>query len=325
MITKLMNKAVSYLGIKEPTGDDKFIRYYNNISRAGFALNVAWCAIFVTVIARMVGVSTSIIPTFANCDVGVRWYKSKNRYEKSIAYGGSYRPKKGDVIFYSSKYTQSDSTHVGYIVSVSGTSMTAIEGNKADAVGYRTLKLSNKYITGYGRVADYLNNAQSSTTNTITGATSTSNSEITQVKDTCTVAEFQQWLNHKFSRKISKCSRCGNRLLAVDNQYGPKTKAAATVAYQMSCNKKFSAGLVVDGIFGPKSKAYGNKALVKKGKKGRFVYIVQGLMCANGCYAGEFDGIAGSVLQSGIKTYQTKHDLVRDGKCGAETYDRALS
>ncbi len=323
MITTLTNKAISYLGVKEPTGDDQFIKYYNNITRAGFNMNVAWCAIFVTVVARRVGVSTSIVPTFANCDTGVRWYKSKGRYEKSKAYGGTYQPKKGDVIFYSSKYTQADSTHVGYIVSVTDSTMKAIEGNKANSVAYRTLSLSNRYITGYGRVADFLKDGGGSSSATV--STATASEPVARKMKVTNVGEFQAWLNKNFGKEIRKCKACGSKLLVVDNDYGPKTKAAATVAYQVTCNKKFDAGLVVDGIFGKKSKAFGNRALVKKGKKGKFVYIVQGLLGANGCYPGEFDGVAGSIIQSGIKTFQGMNGLERDGKCGAETYYALLN
>ena len=156
MIQKLLNKAISYLGAKEPTGDDQFIEYYNKITGAKFALNVPWCAIFVTVIARLVGVATSIIPNFASCDLGATGFMGQKRYELSKAYGGTYTPKPGDVIFYSSKYTQNDSTHTGYVVEITGGKVKAIEGNKSDAVSYRTLSLINSYIIGYGRVADFL-------------------------------------------------------------------------------------------------------------------------------------------------------------------------
>lgn len=317
MITTLTNKAISYLGAKEPTGDDQFIQYYNKISRAGFALNVAWCAIFVTVVARRVGASTNIIPTFANCDTGVRWYKSKGRYEKSLAYGGSYKPQKGDVIFYSSKYTQADSTHVGYVVSVTNSTMKAIEGNKADAVAYRTMNLSNRYIIGYGRVADYLKDKK-------VDAKESSTVVASNKMQMASVSQYQKWLNRNFGKEIKKCRTCGKNLLVVDNEYGAKTKAASIVAYQVTCNKKFGANLVVDGIFGNKSKTYGNRALVKKGKKGKFVYLVQGVLCAKGCYPGTFDGSAGNILQAGIKTYQGMNGLRRDGKCGANTYKALL-
>ena len=153
----LVNKAKQYLGWAEPTGDDFFINLYNQLTGAGFPLTVAWCAIFVTVIARLCGISTDIVPNFADCDVGVRWFKNKGRWKNSKSQGGSYTPKRNDIVFYSSGHTQSDSTHVGYVVEVSGSTLKAIEGNKSDAVGYRTISLSDPYIIGYGRVADYIN------------------------------------------------------------------------------------------------------------------------------------------------------------------------
>lgn len=152
----LVNKAKQYLGWAEPTGDDFFINLYNQYTGAGFPMNVAWCAIFVTVIARLCGVSTSNVPNFADCDAGKNWFKNKGRWKNSKAQGGSYTPKRNDVVFYSSRHTMSDSTHVGYVVSVSGNTMKAIEGNKSDAVGYRSISLSDGYIIGYGRVADYI-------------------------------------------------------------------------------------------------------------------------------------------------------------------------
>lgn len=157
----LAKKATEYLNWAEPTGDDFFINLYNHYTGAGFPLNVAWCAIYVTVIARLCGVGTDIVPNFADCDVGVRWFKDHGRWENSKAQGGSYIPKRNDVIFYSNKHTQKDSTHVGYVVSVNGSTLKAIEGNKSDAVGYRSINLSDPYIIGYGRVADYLSDAPS--------------------------------------------------------------------------------------------------------------------------------------------------------------------
>lgn len=162
MVEKIIKKAISYLGVSEPTGDDQFIKLYNDLTGAGFSMTVAWCAIFVTAIARLVAAPTSLIPTFASCDAGVNWFKNKGRYEKAKYYGGTYTPKRGDVIFYSSKHTQADSTHVGYVVSVSGNTIKAIEGNKNDAVGYRNIKDSDKYIIGYGRVADFAGDATTS-------------------------------------------------------------------------------------------------------------------------------------------------------------------
>lgn len=476
MIAKLISKAISFLGVKEPTGDDQFIQYYNNITKAGFSLSVAWCAIYLTVIARMVGVKTSVIPNFASCDLGKKWFSDKGRYEKSLAFGGAYTPKVGDIVFYSSKYAQNDSTHVGYVVEVDGENLKAIEGNKSDAVGYRTIALSNKYIIGYGRVADFVtevsdvnstsdaekiiwnfltgkglnayavaglmgnlyaesglraNNLQNSGENKLnmtdaeyttavdngsygkfvkdsigyglaqwtywtrkqnlhnfaknagksigdlgmqleflwnelqgykavikvlknaTSILQASNAVLTgyekpanqsdsvkkkrasygqayfdkyaddvleedksSVKDSkiCTVREFQKWLNYNFGTALKE-----------DNSYGPKTKKAAVEAWQKTVNKSFGGKLVVDGDFGPLSKNHGNKASVKRGSKGTFVYILEGVLCAKGFYAGELDGICGSICVNGIKEFQKSKGLTVDGKCGANTWFALLN
>ena len=161
----LVSRAEKYLGWSEPNGDDFFIRLYNQYTGAGFSMNVAWCGIFVTTISRLCGAGEDIVPNMADCDVGVRWYKNKGRWENSRSQGGNYTPKRNDVVFYSSGHTQNDATHVGYVVSVSGSTMKAIEGNKSDAVGYRSISLSDPYIIGYGRVADYLSGKTTETGN----------------------------------------------------------------------------------------------------------------------------------------------------------------
>lgn len=308
MIEKLMAKAISFLGVKEPTGDDQFIRYYNNITGAGFNMQVAWCAIFVTVVARMVGVATSLIPTFASCDVGADWFRNKGRYEKGKYYGGKYTPKRGDVIFYSSGHTQNDSTHVGYVVSVSGGTIKAIEGNKSDAVGYRNIKVSDKYIIGYGRVADFAGGSSASTGGE-------------QAKEfQCSVSDFQSYLNRQYPTTIK--NNCG-ALLVVDNAFGTKTRNAALCVWKYEMNKK-KAGYTFDlknRNFLTKCKEYANKyGIVKKGKKDRFVYIAQGLLRAKGFYYGDLDGDAGSITDTAIRSFQSKKGLAVDGSCGADTW-----
>ena len=73
----LVKRGEQYIGWAEPTGDDFFINLYNQYTGAGFPPNVAWCAIYVTVIARLCGVGTDIVPNFADCDAGVRWFKDR--------------------------------------------------------------------------------------------------------------------------------------------------------------------------------------------------------------------------------------------------------
>lgn len=345
-VADILKKAISYLGVAEPTGDDQFIKYYNNITNAGFSMNVAWCAIFVSVIARMVGVSTDIVPTFADCDMGKMWFKNKGRYELGAAYGGKYVPLPGDEVFYSSQYTQSDSTHVGYVVKCDGVNLKAIEGNKNDKVAYRIIELTSKYILGYGRVAEYLSGTtdedyavyvrglyKSLLNRTPTdreveswvnvmknGATKEDvkndflnseeykkaheNTESEQVK---MVKRFQEWL----------MSYTG-QILTVDGKCGPMTKQVAVMAMQKFLNAEYYAGLAVDGKFGPKSQAAFK--LVKKGKRGINVYIVQGLLYGHGYDPAGFDGSCGNGCHAAIQSFQKDHNLSVDGQCGSKTF-----
>lgn len=142
-IYKLIEKAKSQLGTKESDGgDDKYIKWYG-----GFALTVAWCAIFVSWCADQCGLLGSIIPKFASCDLGMKWFKDKKQWEDAPAHGGNYRPKKGDIIFFG---IPGDSNHVGIVIDVNGTSVYTIEGNTSDMVATRTYSLKTSRILGYG-------------------------------------------------------------------------------------------------------------------------------------------------------------------------------
>lgn len=150
IIEKIISIAKAEIGTCEPTGDDKYIKVYNALTSAGFNMAVAWCAIFVTWVIYTAGVAKTIVPYFASCDVGMNWFKNKGLFKKAKAWGGTYTPQIGDIIFFSGTYNQNDSTHVGIVTGVSGNNVHTIEGNTSDAVHERTYTLDNKYILGYG-------------------------------------------------------------------------------------------------------------------------------------------------------------------------------
>lgn len=150
IIEKAISIAQAEIGTCEPTGDDKYITVYNKLTGVGFSMTVAWCAIFVTWVMYTAGVAKTIVPYFASCDVGMNWFKNKNQFKKAKAYGGTYTPVAGDIIFFSSTYNENDSTHVGIVTGTSGSTVKTIEGNTSDAVHERSYDLSNKYILGYG-------------------------------------------------------------------------------------------------------------------------------------------------------------------------------
>lgn len=136
---------LSKLGTSEPNGDDEFILWYG-----GFNTDVPWCAIFQSWAAYHAGISTDVIPKFANCDVGVQWFVERELFHYTKAYGGEeYVPKRGDLIFFTSVYKKDDSTHVGLVTHVDQARVYTVEGNSKDAVRENSYLLSNKYILGY--------------------------------------------------------------------------------------------------------------------------------------------------------------------------------
>ena len=148
----ILNICNQNLGVGEPTGEDKFIDWFNkNVLKTwSFAMNVAWCSIFVTYAGVHGGLTGNDFPLTAGCDEGMNWFKNRKQWKYGAAYGGDYIPKKGDVVYYSSSNNQNDSTHVGWVESCDGTLMTAVEGNYSNKVGKRTIYLTNPYILGYG-------------------------------------------------------------------------------------------------------------------------------------------------------------------------------
>lgn len=354
----LVKEAERYLGWSEPTGDDFFINLYNDYTGAGFTTNVAWCGIFITVIARLKGIREDIVPNTADCDAGVRWFKNKGRWKNSKSQGGSYIPKRNDVIFYSNKHTQKDSTHVGYVVSVNGSALKAIEGNKSDAVGYRSINLSDPYIIGYGRVADYLSDAPSidSDLETYTVRSGDTLSEIAMAMGVSTseLAAFNGISNPnvinvgQIIKRPSKTSNskpstssgselvkagqihannfCGAGLV-VDGIRGTNTKRAGIMAIQHAMNLDYNAGLKVDGVWGSKSEAALGNHFVKKGETQYLVTAVEINLYLNNYNPNgvESPGKAGSGFDAAVRQFQKNHGLTVDGIAGKNTIKRLIS
>ena len=60
--TKLLKVAIAEIGSKEPTGDDKYIKWYNQKCGTKFAMNVSWCCIFVSWCAEKAVISKIVKP-----------------------------------------------------------------------------------------------------------------------------------------------------------------------------------------------------------------------------------------------------------------------
>lgn len=150
---KLVQIAQAEIGTCEPSGDDKYIKVWNTLGHTKFALNVAWCAIFVTWCKIQAGISADVVPDYASCNAGMKWFKDKGKFQYSKTYGGNYVPLVGDIVFFTGSYSKTNSSHTGIVEKVSGNTLYTIEGNTSDAVHERKYDLSSKYILGFGTPA----------------------------------------------------------------------------------------------------------------------------------------------------------------------------
>lgn len=152
---QVISQAKAWLGKKESDGSHKeIIDVYNSHKPLARGYSVtytdAWCATFVSAVAIKCGL-TDIIPTECGCGQMIALFQKLGEWIENDA----YVPSPGDVIFYDWQDSGSgDNTgwpdHVGIVETVSGSTITVIEGNRINAVGKRTLQVNGKYIRGYG-------------------------------------------------------------------------------------------------------------------------------------------------------------------------------
>ena len=160
---KVVATAKAWIGCNEADGSHrKIVDVYNShrpLAR-GYALKYtdAWCAGCVSAVAIKLGL-TDIMPTEVGVGNMIELYKKLGRWKES----DSYVPKPGDVIMYAWGDNgvggcTSGASHVGIVVSCDGKTITVIEGNKANAVGYREIAVNGRYIRGFG-LPDYASKA----------------------------------------------------------------------------------------------------------------------------------------------------------------------
>ncbi|MBQ4566410.1 MAG: CHAP domain-containing protein [Oscillospiraceae bacterium] len=152
---KLVKTAQAYLGCKESDGSHRvIIDIYNShkpLAR-GYAVTYtdAWCSTFVSAMSILCGM-TEILPTECGCGKHIDLFKSIDSWVEA----DNYVPKIGDVIFYNWNDSgvgecTTGASHVGIVTSCDGRTITIIEGNISNAVGYRTLSVNGRYIRGFG-------------------------------------------------------------------------------------------------------------------------------------------------------------------------------
>lgn len=151
----VLNVMRSWLGCSEANGKYKqIIDLYNShkpLAR-GYAVKYTdeWCDTTVSAAAIKAG-AVDLIGTECGVEEHVKIFKQKGIWIED----GTITPQPGDIIVYNwGDNTQPNdgySDHIGYVESVSGKTITAIEGNKGEAVARRTIAVGHGNIRGYAR------------------------------------------------------------------------------------------------------------------------------------------------------------------------------
>lgn len=147
-IDSIIDTAVSYLGITEYSASHKRVIDIYNKCRYADAYKMTyddpWCAAFV-VACFGENCYHDLIPCVASCDQMISYFKQWGNW-----HGRNEAIVPGDIIFYDwDKNGSSD--HVGIVVKNNIGNLNIIEGNKSDSVGYRSIRVGDPTIIGFGR------------------------------------------------------------------------------------------------------------------------------------------------------------------------------
>ena len=193
--SQIVTRAKSWLGKNEGDGSHReIVEIYNShkpLAR-GYKLKVTdpWCAATVSALAIACN-ATDIIPTEVGCTEMMGLMKEMGIFLT----GSAYLPVPGDIVFYDWEKNGGNPDHMGIVESVSGKTLTVIEGNYKNAVGRREIQLGDPAVRGIGlpEYTDWVDSVQA----------------------------VQRWLNAEY-----------HSALEVDGRYGKKTKAALLCALQ---------------------------------------------------------------------------------------------
>ena len=125
------------------------------------------------------------------------------------------------------------------------------------------------------------------------------------------VYDIQEWLNRHY-----------NTGLALDNIYGPKTKAALIKGLQTELNTQYNKGLAVDGIWG--TKTYNACINVREGAKGNITMLIQMALFIKR-YNLSMDKKFGPDTTAKVKEFQKANGLSVDGIVGKNTFKKLLA
>ena len=245
---KVVATAKAWLGCKESDGSHRQIVDVYNSHRPlarGYALRYtdAWCAGFVSAVAIKCGL-TDIMPTEVGVGNMIDLYRRLGRWKEQ----DSYVPSPADVIMYAwgdsgAGDCASGASHVGIVVSCDGKTITVIEGNKNNAVGYREIAVNGRYIRGFG-LPDYASKATETHTPAPAEKEATINMELRMLKKGMSGNDVRAAM-----LLMKDKGYYPDAIPATDKLFGPKMDAGVR-------NMQKEHNLGVDGIIGKNSWTY---------------------------------------------------------------------
>lgn len=153
-VKKVLDEARKHLGVTKYSARHKaMIDAYNRVSPrpVGYAVtyNDDWCDAFVTFVGDKAGASNLI-----GRECGVE--RHKNIFKQKGIWLGLIKPQAGDIVtFHWGGQRNGFAHHIGFVESVSGNTITTIEGNTTQGgvskVGRNKFAWNSPYIQGYAR------------------------------------------------------------------------------------------------------------------------------------------------------------------------------
>lgn len=147
---KLRDWCMSQVGYHESLdGSNKYADGIWDMKLYGFdATNVPWCDVFVDYsFIRCFGYDNAVKMTYQDVQGYALCRASADAYKKNGAF--FKKPEVGDQVFF---IYGGEINHTGIVVGVEGDSISCVEGNYSDGVGFTRYNLRNAYsIAGYGR------------------------------------------------------------------------------------------------------------------------------------------------------------------------------
>ena len=148
-IDLVLNQARAWIGCKESNGSHKqIIDVYNAYTPLARGYKVKytdnWCMTYVSACFIKAGFA-NLCPLECSCGQAIELAKQMGIWNED----GSIIPNKGDIIMYDWDKKDGWPEHTGLVEFVSGRSIKIAEGNKSNAVGYRTIEVGSSSIRGY--------------------------------------------------------------------------------------------------------------------------------------------------------------------------------